>query len=443
MRAYFQLMYQIMYKKIDLDPVSFIESIHACFTTDTMIEKLYRMVEHNTDTTLMKQPDKTYDESIQLTIEHLKAIMGISCLHKFAIPIVNHYYSTRSNLLEKAKMSPKDLYYAVFMSFISTFDDVYDINLHNKLYHTSTTRITKTTNQESEMWNRRKRLGTTPVSYSNDLMRDFVIDISQKEVFAKSAIIFIHVCMDNAIHNTLIQSDKYDYVDMAMEASDSVNETISRFDRMMTDKSHNSELDRIRTKAINYDSILRLGLQYGIDFKKMESKEPKHIRKTARLREEYQYYIDNIPRPINDTQIYIMKLWYASYVGNTVDGNSLEFRDLVKLIMIMKRALRARNFNYLPLFISGRVNATTSKTKYNKRRVERLMQDHVLYPDLMEKYQYTAEYLNWDKILNEVKTIIACSIVPVDFEHPEYEVNLVSPFEDNAVDEIMRFFYSL
>ncbi|MDE6041087.1 MAG: hypothetical protein K2F99_05865 [Muribaculaceae bacterium] len=340
-------------------------------------------------------------------------------------------------------MSAKDLYYNVFMSFLSCFDEVYDINLHNKLYHTSTTRITKTTNQEVEMWNRRKRLGTTPTSYTNELMRDFVIDISQKEVFAKSAIIFIHVCMDNAIHNTLIQSDKYDYVDMAQEASDSVNETISRFDRMQTDKSHHSELDRIRSKVINRDSIYRLGLEVGIDFEMMKSDKPKDVKKTKKLREEYKYYIDNIPRPINDTQIYIMKLWYASYVGNSVDGNSLEFRDIVKLIMIMKRALPYRNFNYLPIFISGKVNATTSKTKYNKRRIERMIQDHVLYDDLIEMYKDAEGYLNWDQMLNEIKTIVACSIQPIDFQHPERENKLMYPFEDNAVDEIMRFYYSL
>lgn len=443
MRAYFQLMYQIMHKKIDLDPVSFIESIHALFTTDTMIEKLYRMVEYNTDMTLIKKADKVYDESIQLTVEHLKAIMGISCLHKFAIPIVNHYYSTRSNLLEKAKMSAKDLYYAVFMSFISVFDDVYNINLHNKLYHTSTTRITKTTNQETEMWNRRKRLGTTPVSYTNDLMRDFVIDISQKEVFSKSAIVFIHVCMDNAIHNTLIQSDKYDYVDMTMEPSDSVNETISRFDRMQTDKSHHSEQDRIRSRVVNKDSLYRLGLEFGLDFAAMESKKQKQKKKVKKLIDEFNYYLENIPRPMNDTQIYIIKLWYASYVGNTVDGNSLEFRDLIKLIMIMKREFRQRNLNYLALFISSRVNATTNKTKYNKRRVERLILDHSLYEDLIGLYKDTEDYLNWDKMLSEIKVIIACPIETVDYEYQHLEGKSVSPYEDDAIDEIMRFYYSL
>ena len=74
------------------------------------------------------------------------------------------------------------------------------------------------------MWDRRKRIGTTPTSYTNELMRDFVTDISQKAIFSKSAIVFIHVCMDKAIRNTLIQPDKWDYTEMAMEASDGSEE---------------------------------------------------------------------------------------------------------------------------------------------------------------------------------------------------------------------------
>ena len=83
MREYFYIMFQIMNDEIDLDPAAFIEMVYASFTTDTMVEKLVRMVEHNTDNNLVKKADRAYDESIQLTIEHLKAIMGVSCLHKF------------------------------------------------------------------------------------------------------------------------------------------------------------------------------------------------------------------------------------------------------------------------------------------------------------------------------------------------------------------------
>lgn len=438
LQAYLSIMFQIDKDDIRLEPKQFIESVYAYFTTDSMIWKLYRLVEHNTDPRLVKQADRVFDESIQLTIEHLKAIMGISCLHKFVIPLVSHYYNTRQNLLEQAKMSDKDLYYSVFMSFIGIFDEIYDIRLHNKLYHTSNTRITKTANQESGMWDRRERVGQTKVVYNNELMRDFVIDISQKAIFAKSAIVFIHVCMDKAIHNTLIQADKHDYVDMTTEPSDSVNETISRFDRMQQDRSHHSEKDRITPKVVNRDMIQRLGLMFGIDFEKMRSKRPKDIRKTKKYRKEFEFYRENIARPFNNTQMYLIKNWYAFQVGNNSDGESMEFEDIIRVIMIMKRDLRARGFNYLPLFISSSIDVAVGK-KYNRRKIEQMMKTHGSYEDLMEMYKHTEQIINWDKIINEAKVIIACPIVTLDYEYPELDHKQMTPYDLSTMDEIMRF----
>lgn len=442
MRAYFHVMFQIMLDDLDLDPQAFIETVYAAFTTDSMIEKIVRMVEWNTDDGLIKKGDRTFDESIQLTIEHLKAIMGVSCLHKFVIPLVSHYYNTRTRLLEEAHMTDKDLYYYMFTSFIPVFDETYDICLYNKLYHTSTTRITKTANQESVMWDRRRRVGTTPTSYTNELMRDFVTDISQKAVFCKSAIVFIHVCMDKAIRNTLIQSDKYDYADMAMEASDSVNQTVSRFDRWQTDKSFHSQKYRIRAYVSIKESLDRLGREFGLDFKKMRSNKPKDIKATQELRMEYCYYRDNLPKPLNDTQTYILQLYYAGRLSGAEDIKNMEFPDIVKLIMIMKRDFASRNYNYLPFFISGKVDAAAGK-KYNRRRIEKLITSHPLYDDWMAEYVDTEELLNKDKMYNEIKTIVACPIIVVDYEYEELRGQLMRPSETCTIDEIMRFYCSL
>lgn len=441
MRAYFEVMFSIMYEDIDLDPMAFIETVYAAFTTDSMIEKLIRMVEYNVDDNLVKKADRVYDESIQLTLEHLKAIMGVSCLHKFAIPLVSHYYNTRTRLLEEAHMSDKDLYYYLFTSFIPVFDEHYDINLYNKLYHTSTTRITKT-NQEGAMWERRKRTGTTPTSYTNDLMRDFVTDISQKAIFSKSAIVFIHVCMDKAIHNTLIQTDKYDYTEMEQVASDSVNETMSRWDRWQTDKSYHSQKDRIRLHVSVKDSIDRLGKKFGLNFKKMRSKNPKDIAATQELREEYNYYLENIHRPLHDTQIYFIRLYYAAAMGCAEDTNVIQFPDIVKLIMIMKRDFEARNYIYLPFFISSKIKASAAKT-YNRKKIEKLITSHPLYEDWIAEYPDTDGLINRERLCNEVRTVVACPIVIVDYEHPEREGRQMTPTEVCAVDETMRFFCSL
>lgn len=441
MRAYFYVMFQIMSTEVDLDPQSFIEAVYASFTTDTMIEKLIRMIEHNTDESLIKKTDRVYDESIQLTVEHLKAIMGVSCLHKFAIPLVSHYFDTRTQYLEEAGMSDKDLYYYLFTSFIPVFDEHYDICLYNKLYHTSTTRITKTTNQESLMWERRRQTGTTPTSYTHALMRDFVIDISQKGVFGKSAIIFIHVCMDRAIKTELIQPDKFDFSEMPMVASDSVNETISKWDRYQTEKAYHSEKDRIRAIVSVKESLLRMGKEFEMDFEKMKT-IPRKGSKPKSLKEEYRYYRESLPQPLSSAQSWIINLYYSTWLANTRDTDALEPKELLQLIMVMKRDLRARNYNYLPFFISGRVDVAAGK-KYNRRRIEKLITTHPLYPDWVAQFPDTDELLNREKIYGEIKTIVACPIEVVDYEHIDMRGGLMRPVEVCVVDEIMRFLVTL
>lgn len=438
MLSYFNMMFMIMYSEVDLDPISFAENIWAQFSTDSMTKKVIDMVEYNTDESLIKKSDRKYDESIQLTTEHLKAIMAVSCLHKFVIPIVSQYYNVKKNRLEEAGWSDKDLYFYVFSGFIPVFDSHYDISLYDKLYHTATTRVSKTENGDSTMWKRRKRLGTTPTGFTNKLMRDFLIDISQKVVFSQSAIVFIHVCFDHAISTELIQRDQFEFSDMKMEASDSVNETISRFDRWQTDKAFHNQRDRLRAMVSIEDIIIRCGDEYGFDFEKLNSKKKKHIKEIAATRKEFEFYRDNLPQPLTEAQMYIIYLYCSAKLESTEDAKQIESDDLFKIIMIMKRDFALRNFSYLQFFISGKVD-TTANRRYNKRRVEKLFSNHPCYDDFVNEYEDTSSLLNMDKVLNNLKVILSCPIKTVDYNFPGLNDKTLTPTDACVVDEFMRF----
>ena len=123
MTAYFQIMFILHYKNSKITVEDFVDYVIAFFSTDSMFEKVIRMVEYNTDESLVKKTERTYDESIQLTIEHLKAIMGVSCFHRFVIPVVSHFYTMRGKGLLGPGVSDKDLYFNIFTAFIPKFDD--------------------------------------------------------------------------------------------------------------------------------------------------------------------------------------------------------------------------------------------------------------------------------------------------------------------------------
>ena len=441
MSAYFHMMVQIMSTEINLDPETFVEGLYAYFATDSMKEKIARMVEYNTDETLIKKTDKSYDESIQLTIDHLKAIMAVSCIHKFIIPIVDHYCCMKSRLLKDANITDKDLYITAFGEFMSAFDDYYKISLYDKLYCTASTRIKKTMNQESTMWDRRYRFGTTVTSYATKLMKNFIVDISQKAVFSKSAIIFIHVCFDDSIRTELIQPDKWEFTEMKMEANDSVNETMTRWDKWQTDKAFHSQKDRIRAMVSIRDAINWLGHRVGLEFDRMDTNNPHNSEKIKKMIEEYQFYRDNIVQPISDAHMYIIQLYYASMIGNMSDIDMIEMPDIFKLIMIMKRDFASRNFNYLRFFISSSM-IPGSDHRYNKRRLEKQFQCHPCYEDWIEQYPDTKVF-SLSRFFNEIRPIVSTPITVCDYDYVEYNNHTMLPNEINVVDELIRLMISL
>lgn len=428
MNAYYQMMFQLHLSNAIIDVEDFIDAVFATIATESMVEKVVRMVEYNTDESLIKQ-DRVYDESIQLTVEHLKAIMGVSVFHRFVIPIVSHYYTIRKSELDAKKISNNDLYFWVFSSFIPLFDRHYDISLYGKLYHTATTRISKTENRESIMWKRRNRFGTTAVSFTNTLMRDYMNDISQKTVFTQSAVIFIHVCFDRSIRNELIQPDPYEMSDMRMEASDNVDESFSRFDRWAQGCTMHSEKDRLRAYIAIRDSLNRLADEVGIDFD--------DLNYPTDLKEEYTYYQNNIKYPLSNTQMYVIQLYYAGKMQCASDVDAMGIEDLIKLIMIMKRDLAARNFNYLQFFISSTLSPSAGRM-VSKNVATRLLTQHPSYEDWKDEFPDTFDLMKIDRVIAELRVLLSIPVLVVDYKYTEFRDCEMKPQDVCVVDEFMR-----
>ena len=477
LNAYFQIMFLLHYKNVKMSVDDFVNHILVWFATDKMFKKVIRMVEYNTDETLIKKSERVYDESIQLTVEHLKAIMGVSCFHRFVIPVVSHFYTMRGKG-QLGGLTDKDLYFRIFSSFIPMFDDFYGISLYSKIYHTATTRISKTENQENTMWKRRERFGVTTTSFTNDLMREYINEISQKTMFNQSAIVFLHVCFDKAIKNELLKSDKYEMSDMKMEPSDNVNETISRFDRWTMDKTHQNEKERLRAYVSIKDAVQRTGLDFDIDFAAAEEyrkrkaaltklysdveddqERDKLIRvalkeifevpdkNTGKIKykindlqdiiDEYDYYMDNIKRPFHDTQLYIIQLYFASKVSSSDEIKLLEIPDIIKFIMIMKRDFSKRNFVYLPFFISSELITTRSK-KVTKKSIDRIFTVHPSYEDFLDNYKDTLEFINMDKLYGEMQVVVSTPLRVVDYQLVEYRGRIMEPSDIIVINEFIR-----
>ena len=163
---------------------------------------------------------------------------------------------------------------------------------------------------------------------------------------------------------------------------------------------------------------------------------------TKELREEYEYYMENVKRPFNDTQVYLMHLYYSGKTHSSEEGKQMEVPMMIKLIMIMKRDLASRNFNYLPYFISSEVMVSAAR-KCNRKRVENCLETHPSYSDWKDEYGDMMDALNKERLLNELKIIMSCPVRVIDYEQVELRGRKMTPTECCVVDEWLRFMLDL
>ena len=431
MIGYMFLMHNITDVSIPLDPESFILTLRSTLGTKTMRKKVLHMVNMNLGEEQLKNGSGSslYDESIQLTDDHMRAMMGLSIFTRMAIPIASHYVSVRSNELSKYDMSAKELYYGALSSFVDVFDDLLDIKLFNKLSITGTSRISKTEGKDALMWRRRYRSGITPTQYSTTLMFDYFTDIAMKCTHDRSAIIFVNVCCDKSIHNELIQQERWEYTDMPMKSSDSVNEETSKWSKWMVDTPGPSERNTLRHKAIIDDIIKRCAKELGIDWE-----SPEMIK-------ELNYYRDNISK-LHDNQLDLIFLYFSPKFSSYDVCNEVTRSQLNKLIVIMKRELQPLNYIYLPQYISGELDVTKMK-RYNKKKLEKLINAHPSHDELIEEYSQVGGVINVNKIFDLMKSIIATPLIIRDYGNAYNGKHMKVEIEAVACDEFIRFLLRL
>ncbi len=437
---------------------NFETNITAALRNPSIIKDIGKLVEYNIDETMVKKTsNRVYDESIQMTIEHLKAITAVGVIHKFAIPLVNHFYVMNKRFITEIGMTERQLYSRIFRSFVDAFDKMFDVQMYNKIYLCATAKISKTVNKDKAMWARRKRIGVTEVIFANTMLDDYLIDISQKVLFHRSGINYINVCFDHAVRNELLQKDKHDYVDIPMVTNNS-DENMTTFDMFASSKAFYSERDRIQAIVGIEDVINSLGKKYGLNFSEIrkrgekieeyfdavrngEELDPPYSKGIMKEWEEYKYYRDTMPRPLADAQMYIIMLYCSEKLHSAANTDMIRFHDLICMIMIINRDFTSRNFIYLQYFITGTLN-TTHASRIIKKSIENLFVGHGCYSDWEEQFKDTLSILNMDKIYEVLKVIVATPVTIHHFHMRDEEGSTMHPSEI-GVDEFLRFLIQL
>lgn len=414
--------YQIDNQNIHYSYKTFLSDIAELLLTDSVIEKIFEMVEDYYSIDLSPSDEvKDIDlHALQFLNEHGKALMALSIAYKLTIPVVCHYYYVNNErMAELARIrgenetTIKDYLYQVFASYFPLFQG--DSELFNKLAVTVNSHLTETRTSDKTLWNRARNKKLTPTIYTDRLIAAVVVDLLPKAIFKKNFIFLIQVAVPYQIRQTLLAKDKYDYCDIS---TSSKTDELSGLEKLEANNARISDLD-IVISSVNIKETI----------KKIERRFKVHIEP-----DEIAYYKEHLKSfTFSDTILQ----FFAKYFGGYYDLKTISKKYYIRLMIIFKKIMKNMGFIYINQIMTGNLSKTIKRRKISTKQLKKIEQSPK-FQKLMKQYSMGMETEN-NPVLRNIAMLINTPIEYCDYENPEMYGMPIQVDIDIAVSEYLRF----
>ena len=410
--SYLKLKYIIDNKKKSIKPKAFNKMLYAILFTDTMKEKIRRMVEDNYYIDLETNKGVKYAPSLEFTNEHAKIMMMISMSMKIMVPVLFHYINTHFS--NKEDVSLFTFYENLFYMYSS------EIDIYNKLWKTVEAKVKRNYRNNYLLWEQREVLGVDPLTEIDKLLKKNIISETMfKYRFDRNIISYNSVVIDRQLGFFNIETYTHTMVELTNKK----------------DPEGLSGLDKMEMNATKIDESL-------VILSNVNIKETiKKIRKSLNIdlpKEEIKFYKQH--HVINKFQVQLVYYYYAKYFGGYRDLNLLTRNQYLKLLILLKRRLQFQGFVYLPQILTGNVERLNKRTIHNAKFLAKIENSSVYQSLIKEKFSTLGELKKSDMILNLLSTIINTTFTFVDYDHPEKlgeKIEIHNP--DILSDEFLNF----
>lgn len=401
--------------KYDLKRDAFIDLLYKILFTDSMKEKITRMVEDNycIDVT-SDNPDAKYTESLEFTNEHVKLLLKISMGMKLMVPVMFHYINKMN--IQKSQ----NYLFPYYQRLFYIFDDKIDI--FTKLYITVFSRVNASSTQNKKMFSHREIFGVTALTFTNDLLKDNIIsETIWRYSFEKNPVNFNSVVLNKQLRFFSRVKYKRNLIEVDNEVQ---QDGLSGLDKLEMNSVHLDE-SKIILADVNIPDVIR------------------RIKRTLRIDisdDEINYYMEkHVPHPF---QVNLVNHYYAKDFGGFNDLNLLTKRQYMTLLVLLKRRLQIEGATYLPQLISGnyigaRLNVRTIQNHKFLDKIE----NSVLYQDLMNnEFIYLKEFdSKGSPILQMLSILINNQFTWVDYDDQEHFGEVIEINQDIVSDEFLNF----
>lgn len=408
---YVKLKFIIDDKKRKVKKNAFIKAIYDIFFTDSIIEKIDRMVEDNFRVNLKKEDVKKYDEAMEFTNEHGKILFKVSVATNLLIPVLNHYLYSRN--------SEEKILYDYYVHLFDIFDPD-GVDMINKLSNYTLYRVTKNYEGNKRAWEQRDMLGDKSyLAYADIVLQKIVVtDVLPKFLFNQNIVSLLTVVLENNLN--FYNRGEYKYLPVVLNDKKDVEGL--------------SDLDKFEMSFNKIDESISILSECNIDrvIKKIELMNRIEISD-----DELNFYLTN-HRP-SVFQVTLVKYYYAKYFNGYRDLKMLKEDDYIKLLITLKRRLQAQGDIYLPQILTGNIEGKlNTRTIQNRKFIDKI-QTTVLYKQLIDKFEYLIDLKENNIILNTLSTILNTSFSIVEYNNQEKLGEKLDVIADIVSPETLEF----
>ena len=381
---------------------SFIKFLMGTLMTDSMILKVNKMVENLYSTNIDTDSKGTYDASPKLTNSDAKVILTMSFCFRLILPICLHWVNSGNIRTNNNKKEYIENFIEIFQSLTKKIEslthDVY-ARLERLIEH----RIDKKYDNDTLMHEKKKQVhGTTKAEYINLLITEIILVKSIYKIdYNKSVVSYI----DGIIRKNYAQSNIENFKEKPVELSaDELNndrdDNITPAEALDMKRYYHNELHALITE-LNTDNVLKtIGRRFNVKISQ----------------EEFDFYFNNVVPNAISTKF--LSAFYARFFKDASAIDSIDRRNVIRLLVIMKKFLQMKGMVFIPQICTARANGNFRENTIKNIKFNESYENSALNKEILSgKFRYINDLGTKDHPLKkELSTIINSQFTWVDFD---------------------------
>ena len=338
--------------------------------------------------------------------------MKMSVLMNCMIPLICHF------MYRRGITNSTDF----ILSVCDILIDIYDVDIYNKLYETSTSNVLRTAKRNQTIWNMQDIRGINTSIHSLQSVQNVLINILPKYRYDGN---LVHLNYKSILRNTGFQvlDIEYEFSFVSLSSSRRDEDLNSEMDKYESFLEKADEALLIQFQVACDDAMNQIKLMYG-PFDQDEIQYYKH-----RLSNGTKCTINSFQRDL------IFNLFYRYFV-DPVTLNFINLDDYIVLLIAAKRILETWGMHMLSYIISSKVVRLASRKNVNKKESTKL-ESSPLYEKIKEKYRWNEKIEK--HILSIIAAILSSEFEIIEPEDPELDGQRISIIPEIICEEMLLY----